>query len=123
MPWDEFAWAVGLFEGEGTMGVYQWAKRGDKIVVMGVGMTDEDVIRRFHRAVGFGRVTGPHKNRNVKPIWRWRLQNHRDSHALLVRMLPYLGERRRARAVDILQWIEERPRFKWPTDQQELGAA
>lgn len=127
MAWDEFAWAVGIFEGEGSMGFYTWVKRGDKLAVMQVMMTDEDTIRRFHRAVGgVGRVRGPIKHTNnprAKMLWQWRLQNYRDVYALLNRMLPHLGERRRKRAVELLHQLEQRPRFKWPSDQLELPAA
>jgi hypothetical protein len=40
VPETDVAWAAGLFEGEGTVGFY-------KQVVIGLAMTDRDVVERF----------------------------------------------------------------------------
>jgi hypothetical protein len=47
----EFAWFVGLFEGEGCIGL---SSIGRPTVT--ISMTDEDVIRRAHRICGLGHV-------------------------------------------------------------------
>lgn len=109
---NRLAWATGIFEGEGTMGVYPWGGK-NTIVVMQVMMSDEDVLLRFAEAVGAGAVNGPFNYKNsVKPIYRWRLNRQKDIHDLLTAMLPLLGERRTAKARDVLDWIESRPRFR-----------
>lgn len=39
----EWAWAAGLFEGEGTVSGRHWG------YTVSMSMTDEDVVRNFHR--------------------------------------------------------------------------
>lgn len=95
MTGEETAWAAGLFDGEGHIGFV-----GKHSVVMQLGMTDEDVVRRFHTVVGVGRLSGPYSNgpRGRKPVWLWAAQHTPDVRELLVALKPWLGERRSARA-------------------------
>jgi hypothetical protein len=94
---EELIWAAGLFEGEGcfTRNTNGYPKA--KIV-----MTDEDSIRRFCTAVGFGSVHGPVRRRSWKPYWEWRIGGFEKVQALLAMLWPGLGARRRARAIEVL---------------------
>ena len=95
----EFAWAVGLFEGEGSIVVLNGRDRRR----LQLGSTDLDVVMRFHRIVGVGHVGGPYeKNVNWKPIYTWHAGAWNDVRDLLLRMLPMLGARRRAAAEAVL---------------------
>lgn len=108
----DFAWATGIFEGEGTMGVYPWGNK-QELVVAQIMMTDKDVLLRFKEAVNCGNVSGPFNYKNsVKPIYRWRVNRQKEIHEMLTEMMPLLGERRSAKAKEVLAWIESRPRFK-----------
>jgi hypothetical protein len=89
----DFAWACGLFEGEGSVihrGHGRSMHRG-----LSLGMTDLDVLERFASIMG-GRI-GQRSERGgaYKPMWRWQLARWRDVEPLLRRMLPYMGARRR----------------------------
>ena len=84
-------WAAGIFEGEGN--IYRNDKK--RIFVMSVKMKDEDVIKRFHSVVKFGRV----KSRKIKepynyPFWEWVLTRTNDILSLTKSFIPYMGERR-----------------------------
>lgn len=94
----EYAWAVGVFEGEGTITKSRRTRR------LAVVSTDEDVILRVHAAFGVGTVRGPYKEREAhyKPRWMWDCNYWPDLQPLLQGMLPYLSERRRARAEEML---------------------
>lgn len=99
-----WAWAAGLFEGEGS--VINAAGR------LSVKMTDEDVVRRLHSIVG-GRVYGPYSYDTQvdgsvrKPAWMW-VSDGADPGAILRRWWPWLGARRRERAIEtgLLHWME-----------------
>lgn len=52
----ELAWAAGLFDGEGTATVCGGRGR------LALKMVDEEPVRRFHAAVGRGKVYGPYRN-------------------------------------------------------------
>jgi hypothetical protein len=102
----DVAWAAGLFEGEGFLSVYQ-RKYGAKIQPqIGLGMTDRDVVDRFMRIVGCGAIyiakpgTGGHKQCHC-----WRLYEAEKVREVVALFLPYFGERRRAKAEELLQRI------------------
>lgn len=109
----EFAWAVGLFEGEGCIGHREETLRGEPRVQLDgtvtrtrelmLATTDLDVLERFHAAVGgVGKIYGPTQRPPHKPIWRWRCGKWADLAPLLERMLPLLGERRAEKARELL---------------------
>lgn len=84
----EFAWAVGLFEGEGTIHAGRKGPRGASRSQrrLCLGTTDLDVLQRFHAAVGVGKIDGPRIVKDRKTA---------ECLALLDRMEPLLGQRRR----------------------------
>lgn len=88
------AWASGLFEGEGTV------RRK-----LEIEMTDKDVITKFWDIVNCGNVYYRERP-NVKPIWRWRAGNKQDVTKCLTAMLPFFGDRRAYKALNILDSIE-----------------
>jgi hypothetical protein len=96
----ELAWAIGIFEGEGSFIV-----GGDKrypCLQLKLGMTDEDVIRKASAILGL-KVTGPYyaKFAHHKPMWR-ATKGGPEARETLLKILPYLGARRQARAAEVL---------------------
>jgi hypothetical protein len=97
----DWAWAAGLFEGEGSIVNYIAQREGSSYRrrVLALKMTDEDVVRRFHSIVQAGRVTlRRSKNERHKDQWAWECTRWADIENTLRRFLPYLGERRREAA-------------------------
>jgi hypothetical protein len=95
-------WAAGLFEGEGT-----WIVRRTGYVQAGLHMTDEDVVEKFAAIVGCGRVGPKRVNEGThKDSWLWQVGSRREVRRLAQAFLPYLGERRRARALEIIAATE-----------------
>lgn len=104
-------WAIGVFEGEGSIVLVEPTSRGKrawKRARLQVSMTDEDVVRRLGEAFGVGTVSGPYtygsmKNgESCKPQWAWQVTGPKAVD-LLIQMYPLLGERRRARAVEVIR--------------------
>lgn len=103
----ETAWAAGLFEGEGCFTltkVKQWTYARAYLA-----MTDEDSVRRFHRAVGVGRVRFEPRE-GYKDRWVWDLHTSADVPRVIALLWPGLGERRRARAKEILEAAHQSPK-------------
>lgn len=94
------AWAAGLFEGEGYITIFQMEHNVLPLIRLGITMTDRDVLERFCRIVECGRVTGEHRfgREHHKPTFRWAIGNRKDVERILLAFLPYLGERRTAKA-------------------------
>lgn len=92
------AWLTGLFEGEGCMSLQSQGRP-----FLRLSMVDEDVVRRAHSIAGVGTVK-PSPNLTVggKRMWNWGVGRCDDAVGLIEMMLPLFGERRAARAREVL---------------------
>lgn len=93
------AWLAGLFEGEGCISYH-----GPSSVRLQIQMTDRDVIERV-AAMTTGREPSSYQQRDgrSKRMWFWQVGWRPDVEELLTHMMPWLGDRRRARAEDALK--------------------
>lgn len=96
----EIAWAAGLFEGEGSC----FIGSGQRQPRVSLQMTDEDAVRRFHAAIGRGNVRAyePVGNQH-KATWQWSVQSKDDVLFVLALLWPYLGDRRREAAAEVIE--------------------
>lgn len=92
----DVGYVAGIIDGEGWMLAAPWP-------TVAVKMTDEDVIRRLQALTGVGNVTGPRIRAGRKPIWQWTVSRSRDVAALLMTVYPLLGQRRQAKAREVLE--------------------
>lgn len=71
------AWAAGIFEGEGSLSLASTGRplrdgSRRRTPRMQIGMTDLDVLEKFHKAVGLrGTIMGPYDRGANKPIYHW----------------------------------------------------
>lgn len=101
----DLAWLVGLFEGEGYVGLTHQGRPA-----LALGMTDEDIVRKAHAIAGMGTVRpSPSKLPSAKLMWYWRVGRCDDAAALIELMLPHLGKRRGARAQQALESYRNSP--------------
>lgn len=99
----QIAWAAGLFEGEGFLCTH----RGTAIRA-GLSMTDRDVVERFAAVVGCGHVRLKEPQRgHWKAQYLWNVCRVDDVRELIHAFWPYLGERRRKRAAELLAHAEK----------------
>jgi hypothetical protein len=99
---EEIAWAAGLFEGEGS--VYVNRIRKYRYLCVEVNMTDEDIVQRLHRLFPYGTVRQAEALRqHWKRSWHWRVHGFAGSQAFIALIWPWLGERRRATAAELLK--------------------
>lgn len=90
-PFD-LGWAVGIFEGEGTLGV---TKHGRPFVA--VYSNDREVLERFERIVAAGTI------RPMRPgQWAWKLDRIEEAQRVVALLLPHLSERRRRQAAAVM---------------------
>lgn len=95
----EFAWACGLFEGEGCIHAGRKGRRGEPRSQrrLCLTMTDQETVARFAAAVGVGEID-EHTRPAKATEYQWRLYRTDDVLDLLARMTPMLGQRRNAQA-------------------------
>ena len=109
-----YAWAAGILEGEGCFSIHKRKNRPTPTSAIHCEMTDEDVIRRLHSVFDVGTVvvrentTGRKDGRIRKVSYIWSVQNKKGIVEVLLRVMPYLGERRLAKAKEMFAQIEER---------------
>jgi hypothetical protein len=101
---ESWAWVAGLIEGEGWIGPRpESAKRTP---VVGVESTDYDVVERLGRLTELGHINSIiNVPPGMKPRWRWSIRSRAGTWRVLTSILPLLGERRRTRAMCVLDVI------------------
>lgn len=98
----DVAWAAGLFEGEGCWNAY--VREGGKIQMQArLGMTDRDVVERFAQVVQCGAIHERlSREQHHKPMYEWYVYEAEKVRDLIALFLPFMGERRRAKALSVL---------------------
>ena len=91
---DEFAWACGFFEGEGSILYTPFDRPKQTRRGLEISQKEREPLDRFQAAVGVGRIYGPYPN----GMHMWKLSRWDELEPLLRRMLPGLCTRRRERA-------------------------
>ena len=98
------AWAAGLFEGEGS--IFLTKIRGYSYVRMNLKMTDLDVLEKFKRIVGCGKLYTAKSRRQVekkhKQAYYWQLCNKEEINKLCNLFLPHLCARRTSKIKELL---------------------
>lgn len=96
-----------MYEGEGTV-IYGASHKGPLRVK--ISSTDRDVLDLMVARSGLGAVYGPYPPNGFgkKPYFDWVVNGH-AAVGFLREILPLLGSRRRARALDRIALWEQRP--------------
>src|SRR3990167_6635936 len=94
----DLAWAAGLFDGEGTVGV---RRNGDKArlrrIGMSVRMSCKDAVEKWAQIAGT-KITVPiipSYYPNAKPLYSAAIQNFEGVQAAIAKMWPWLSEEKR----------------------------
>lgn len=98
---ENLAWAAGLFEGEGWVTVNPNRLQPE----LGLGMSDLDIVERFAEIMTLERPNIVRKytlKNGRKPTYRVMFYGFERVQAIIAMFWPYLGERRRERAVYLL---------------------
>ena len=122
---EEIAWAAGLFEGEG------WFSLDAGQPIMGMQMSDYEVLERFASVVKLGkiyyrkpRVYSYERINARKEQWAWRLSKKDDILHLIKLFRPWLGSRRIARAEELIEAASKlAPRPGMPKGKKTKRAA
>lgn len=101
----EAGWLAGLIEGEASISRHVDRRTGYVSWELSVSSVDEDVIRRAHQIAGVGVVYFvPRQRAHWQDQWRWLVAKRDDIALTLATVLPLLGRRRSARAMEFAAW-------------------
>ena len=104
----DLAWLAGIFEGEGWVSFHYGSPKHGSFWEAGLKMTDEDVVRRFHRLIGIGQFHGPYSAKPKldgtpsKLCWTWHIGTREHLLNFCSLLAPMMGERRAAKMNDCL---------------------
>ena len=105
------AWGAGLLEGEGCFSIFVRNDRRNSInCAIHLEMTDMDTVQRVRNVFKCGNIKGPFTRpkdayTNRKPTWIWSVQTQADIYSVLCRIFPYLSERRRLKAKELIEYL------------------
>ena len=85
---------AGVFDGEGSFGVWSRGQKRPKRLEVKVETTDADMVARFHAMWGGIFYATTPKNTNHKHLFRWKVTGDRGWNCLQ-EMIPYMCSRRR----------------------------
>lgn len=90
----ELAWAAGFFDGEG------WANRSGRGMQSRINQADPDgvpdVLLRFQRVVGCGRIHGPVREQGRQDLYYWDATSRGDVDAVAKAIWPWLSDVKRS---------------------------
>jgi hypothetical protein len=105
------AWFAGLFEGEGYIGIL---RQGG--ITLAISMTDHDVIDRVnsifpcrHKILPIRKPSHTVNGKLRKPAYTWSIHDPETVRTILELCLPWFGERRTAKAQELLEHLRTRP--------------
>lgn len=101
---EQFAWAAGLFEGEGCF----YGDKGKQPAATLVS-TDLDRIQLFAQIVGIGNVVPRKKLEGRKQAYHWQVNSFEKVQHVAAVLWEWLGPRRKAKAVEVLRVHRGRP--------------
>jgi len=111
----DFAWAAGFFDGEG------WANRSGRGVQSRINQAGPDgvpeVLTKFQRIVGVGRIKGPVILEGRQPLYSWEATSRPDLMRVLERIAPWLCPVKRAEFERTLR--VPLPPVAWPGSMSE----
>jgi hypothetical protein len=105
----DIAWLAGIIEGEGT---FVWNGGKKKAPSMVIASTDLDIIEKFRDLVCPDRkiyVWDRCDYPNAKCMYKISLTRRAILKDLMIKIRPYMGNRRGKRIDEFLDWYEQNP--------------
>ena len=92
---DELAYLAGVFDGEGSFGIWSKGDGKNKQLRVSVEMSDGDIVLRFLTFFKAGAIYSREpKDPKHKLMYSWRVVNKEKALDILRKMLPYFSRRR-----------------------------
>ena len=104
---EQLAWAAGLFDGEGYVGVNWQGPKGFPAIRIEASQKDRRVLDRFHSVVGgFGSIyiVGPRKG---DPYFKWHCGKFEHVQAVIALLWTWLSPIKREQAAQTLREAKE----------------
>jgi hypothetical protein len=84
---------AGVFDGEGSFGIWSKGKNRTKIFACTIEMSDQDTLLRFADMFGAKVIPCKKRERHHKQTWRWRQTGYR-AFQIIDKMIEFMSKRR-----------------------------
>ena len=108
---EKLIFLAGVFEGEGSFGLWGKQVKNNKYLTIKINMTDIDIIERFLNFFQVGAIYADKPKINRKKMWRWQLTGKKAMEVLL-QMAPYFGIRRKEKFEQCCQSFKQLPHLR-----------
>ena len=124
-----FAWAAGLFDGEGSTELYKRRTPGHTWFALRSRVSQCDaqgipaVLQRFQAVVGCGRIDGPTSGEGYENAYKWDAGAY-DTLRVLPKLWPWLGNVKRVQAIEAIKSVDALPvlrRHPWRDEARRFA--
>ena len=97
---EQIIFLAGVFDGEGSFGVWSQGKKKKRTLQIKVETTDSDMVARFHAMYGGLFFVLNKRKEHWKHTFRWKLSGEKAWQAIF-EMVPYMCKRRKEKFLEI----------------------
>ena len=97
---EQIIFLAGVFDGEGSFGVWSQGKKKKRNLQIKVETTDSDMVARFHAMYGGLFFVLNKRKEHWKHTFRWKLTGEKAWQAIS-EMIPYMCKRRKEKFLEI----------------------
>lgn len=99
-------WAAGILEGEGCFSIFKRKNKDYSQCSIQCEMTDQDTVEKLQKVLNVGKVSYRAPRPTRKPTWILAIQKQQEVFDTLIRVMPYLGQRRLKKAQELFSYLE-----------------
>ena len=99
---EKIIFLAGVFDGEGSFGIWSRGKGKKKMLQVKVETTDADMVARFHELYGGIFFVMEQRNIKHKHVFRWKITGQ-GAWKPLKEMIPYMCKRRKEKYISLLK--------------------
>lgn len=108
---EKLIFLAGLFEGEGSFGLWGKQTKNNRYLTINVNMIDKDIIERFVDFFKAGAIYLVKLEVNRKQQYAWRVTG-KKAMEIMLQMAPYFGKRRKEKFKQCCQSYKQLPHLR-----------
>lgn len=107
----EIAWLAGLFEGEGSCGVYKNNTGFTPKLAISQHERSSELLYRAQEILKAGHVHGPYVNSTGTPVMTWSSSKIEEVYKIITLIYPWLSARRQGQCDVVVEYIKSTKKF------------
>jgi len=108
---EKLIFLAGVFEGEGSFGLWGKQTKNNMYLTINVNMIDRDIIERFLNFFKTGSIYTPKLVVNRKQQYAWKVTG-KKAMEIMLQMAPYFGIRRKEKFEQCCQSYKQLPHLR-----------